>query len=70
MPFRDGFEILGEIRANPLWQSTPVVIITARDNEEHIARGFEEGISDYIIKPFKPAELKTRIKKALNATAS
>lgn len=70
MPFRDGFEILGEIRANHLWQSTPVIIITARDNEEHIARGFEEGVSDYITKPFKPAELMARVKKALKTTPS
>lgn len=69
MPYRDGFELLGEIRANRLWQNVPVLIITARDNEEHITRGVEAGVSDYITKPFKPADLIARIKKVLATPA-
>ncbi|HKK15207.1 MAG TPA: response regulator transcription factor [Gammaproteobacteria bacterium] len=69
MPYRDGFEILGEIRASRPWRNVPVLIITARDNEEHITRGVEAGVNDYIIKPFKPADLIARIKKILDTPA-
>lgn len=70
MPYRDGFEILGEIKASRSWCNVPVVIITASDNDEQINRAFEGGISDYVTKPFKPLELIARIKKALSLPMS
>ncbi len=61
MPFLDGFDILIRVRSQPGWQQVPVLILTAQDRQENIDRGFELGITDYIIKPFRPDELIRRI---------
>jgi len=61
MPFLDGFDILTRVRSQPGWQQVPVLILTAQDRKENIDRGFELGITDYIIKPFRPDELIKRI---------
>ncbi len=65
MPFRDGFEILQEIKSNAEWKDIPVFMLTGSDKENNIVKGFEHGISDYLTKPFKPGELVARIRRAL-----
>lgn len=69
MPFHDGFEVLREIKGKKDWQHIPVIMLTSKEDEEDIVKGFKEGITDYVTKPFKPAELVARIQRALNATA-
>ena len=67
MPFHDGFEVLQAIKANEQWRQIPVIMLTSRENEDDIVKGFREGITDYVTKPFKPAELVARIQRTLNA---
>ena len=47
-------------------KSIPVIMLTAKGQEKDIVRGFNLGSEDYIVKPFRPAELAARIKKVLN----
>ncbi len=54
----DGIDLLGEIRAT---QSTPVMVITARDGEVDRILGLELGADDYVTKPFSPREVVARI---------
>ena len=61
MPFLDGFDILGRVRARAGWNQVPVLILTAQDRQENIERGNELGVTDYIIKPFRIDELVKRI---------
>ena len=62
LPKKDGWSICREIKE---YSSVPVIIITARDNENDEVFGFEIGADDYIIKPFSINVLSTKIKKYL-----
>ena len=65
MPVMDGYEVLKKIKEDERTSSIPVIILTARGQEQDIVRGFDLGIEDYILKPFRPSELVARIKKTL-----
>ncbi|PIQ27790.1 hypothetical protein COW36_07725 [bacterium (Candidatus Blackallbacteria) CG17_big_fil_post_rev_8_21_14_2_50_48_46] len=65
MPGIDGFEVLEMIRKQREFDELPVVMLTSLKGEEHIARGFELGASDYLYKPFSPSELVIRIRRFL-----
>ena len=51
IPERDGFDICQEARAS---FGTPVIMLTARTQEEDMAQGFAVGADDYVTKPFSP----------------
>ena len=57
MPELDGLEVLRRVRADADVSRTPVVILSARAQEADVARGYAEGASGYVRKPFKPSEL-------------
>lgn len=65
LPFVDGFEILRRLRSTRPLRDLPVMLITSLGNEEDIARGFELGASDYLVKPFSPVELQARVQRLL-----
>ncbi len=65
MPRMDGFELLQRIRAVPCMARLPFVMVTSMGGEDDIARGFELGADDYILKPFSMADLLTRIRRLL-----
>jgi DNA-binding response OmpR family regulator len=62
MPKMDGFEVLEEIRQT---DNVPVIMLTARREEDDKIQGFESGTDDYVTKPFSPRELMVRIKALL-----
>ena len=57
LPGRNGFDICRDIRAG---SSIPIMMITARSDEEDRLAGFELGADDYICKPFSPREVAAR----------
>ncbi|HEY3266997.1 MAG TPA: ATP-binding protein [Armatimonadota bacterium] len=61
MPRKGGDELLRNVRALPLLAETPVLLITARADDEMRARLLGEGAQDYVTKPFTPAELRARV---------
>ena len=63
LPGRDGLQWLGELRARS--QDVPVLIITARGEEEQRILGLQSGADDYIVKPFSVRELDARIQTVL-----
>lgn len=65
MPVHDGMEVLRRIRANEEFGDVPVIILSARRNEDDIVRALEMGASDYIVKPFLPEELMVRLQRLL-----
>jgi two-component system cell cycle response regulator len=65
MPELDGFEVLSTLKNNADTFDIPVVLLTARQQEADILRGFSLGAEDYITKPFSPMELVARIKRTL-----
>jgi two-component system KDP operon response regulator KdpE len=67
MPDIDGFEVLRKIR---IASSVPVIMLTAKGEEDDRIKGLELGADDYITKPFSPRELVSRVKAVLRRTES
>jgi len=65
MPGMDGLEMCRRIRERPELASTPVVILSAKVEDDDIAAGYEAGADDYVTKPFEPEELAARINEHL-----
>src|SRR6266480_7527270 len=59
LPGRDGFSVVGELRKRGV--STPVLLLTAKDELESRVRGLEGGADDYVAKPFDLPELLARV---------
>lgn len=60
LPIKDGLEVLSELRGRK--DSTPVLILTARDSLEDRVKGLNVGADDYMVKPFDLPELEARVK--------
>lgn len=65
LPTLDGFEICRRIRS---WSQTPVLMLTARGDEDDRVQGLELGADDYLVKPFSPRELVSRVRAILRRT--
>lgn len=65
MPVKDGFSVLAELQADPQLPKIPVLMLTARASERDLLTGFKAGATDYIAKPFAPAELVRRVRMIL-----
>jgi two-component system KDP operon response regulator KdpE len=65
MPDIDGFEVLKTIRE---FSTVPVIMLTAKSEEEDRVRGLELGADDYVTKPFSPRELVSRVRAVLRRT--
>lgn len=65
MPYKNGFEVAKEIRRS---SQVPIIMLTARSEEEDKLQGFDLGIDDYVTKPFSTRELMARIKALLKRT--
>ena len=62
LPDMTGFEVLEKIRS---FSDVPIIVLTIRDDEVDELRGLEMGADDYIVKPFSPVNLLTRVKVVL-----
>jgi len=67
LPDVDGFEVLRIIREV---SSVPVIMLTAKGEEDDRVRGLELGADDYVTKPFSPRELVSRVRAVLRRTES
>lgn len=65
MPGMDGYQLCTEIKKNPDTQSTPVIILSSNEKNEHIEKGFEVGAAAYITKNNARKELLPYIKEIL-----
>ena len=70
MPVMDGFETLRRIQADPVLRSTPVVMLTALRQEEHVLNALKLGAADFLAKPFSPDELLARLSRVLRQVAA
>ena len=66
LPALDGMEVCRRIRA---WASTPILMLTARHGEEDRIAGLEMGADDYLVKPFSPREVVSRVKAILRRSS-
>jgi DNA-binding response OmpR family regulator len=63
MPDPDGFKVCRTLRADPHFMFTPIIIVTALDDNDSRVVAFGAGANDYITKPFHSNELVQRIEK-------
>ncbi|MGH8752113.1 MAG: phosphate regulon transcriptional regulator PhoB [Burkholderiales bacterium] len=69
LPGRSGLTLARELRSNPRTKSVPIIMVTARVEEDSKVSGLEQGVDDYITKPFSPRELLARVKAVLRRRA-
>lgn len=60
MPEIDGITLLTQLKNTPKWQAIPVIMLTARANEQDKLQALRIGVDDYLKKPFSPQELMVR----------
>lgn len=65
MPGMNGFEVLEHVKADDHLKHLPVILISALDDSENMARGITMGADDYLPKPFNPHILKARVGASL-----
>jgi two-component system phosphate regulon response regulator PhoB len=65
LPGMDGKDICRSLKSNPLTQSIPILMLTAKAEETDRLIGFELGADDYVTKPFSPKEMVLRVKAIL-----
>ena len=65
LPGQSGIEFVKQLRSDPLTRPVPVIMLTARGEEEDKVRGLKDGADDYVTKPFAPKELVARIEAVL-----
>ena len=69
LPNVSGIELCRQIRARPATRDIPVIMLTARGEEEDRVRGLDVGADDYVTKPFSMSELVARMRAVLRRTA-
>jgi len=63
MPDMDGFEVASYIRRRHRTSATPIIFLSAvSTSAEHVFRGYETGAVDYIIKPFDPVAIRSKVR--------
>jgi sigma-B regulation protein RsbU (phosphoserine phosphatase) len=69
MPDMDGYEVCRRLKADPATRDIPIVFLSALQEVQSKAAGFEAGGADYITKPFEILEVKARVRSLLRAKA-
>ncbi|MET8092507.1 ATP-binding protein [Micromonospora sp. NPDC005220] len=65
MPVLDGFDLVRRLRADPVTQALPVLVLSARAGGEASVEGLNLGADDYLVKPFAAAELMARVRASI-----
>jgi two-component system, cell cycle response regulator len=65
MPGLDGYEVCRRLKQDPETMQLPVIFLSGQTTTDQKIRGLELGATDYIAKPFEPAELQARVRAAL-----
>ncbi len=65
MPMMTGLELAQRLKREPHTAEIPIILLTAKSEENDKLKGFDAGVDDYVVKPFSPRELLARIKAVL-----
>ena len=65
-----GYDLLREVRASPELSQTPFIMITAESKTENVIAAKKAGVSNYIVKPFNAATLKTKMEAVFPGSAA
>lgn len=67
MPNMSGLDFARAVRATPIGQAVPILLVTTRGAREDIIAAVEAGVNNYILKPFTPSVLKEKIDRLMAA---
>lgn len=62
LPSMDGYQVCQIIKHNVLYQSIPIIMLSAKIKREDISKGLEHGADDYMTKPFEPEKLVEKVR--------
>ncbi|HEY6567035.1 MAG TPA: response regulator [Actinomycetota bacterium] len=65
MPGLDGYQVCARLREDPDLAAVPVIFLTARAQEDDVARGYALGVIEYVTKPFDPEALVATVRRSL-----
>ena len=65
MPGLSGLDVCAQLRREEATATLPVIMLTAKAQEQDVATGFAAGADDYVVKPFSPRELVSRVQAVL-----
>jgi CheY-like chemotaxis protein len=68
MPNKDGWEVIKEVRSNPKTKDIPVIVLTAKNEDSDMFKGYDLGANYYITKPFTKAQLLYGLKLMFEVT--
>ena len=68
LPYVSGIEICRRLRRDTDTRDLPIILLTARSEEDDRVRGLEAGADDYVVKPFSPSELIARVRAVMRRT--
>jgi two-component system phosphate regulon response regulator PhoB len=69
LPDRSGIDLMRELRAEERTRALPVIMLTARSAETDRVSGLDAGADDYVVKPFSPRELMSRVRAVFRRKA-
>jgi class 3 adenylate cyclase/DNA-binding response OmpR family regulator len=69
MPHMTGLQLCEHLREDPKWKNLPIILVTALNSKEDIAKGLDAGANDFINKPFDRTELLARVRSMLRLKA-
>ncbi|MFA7280967.1 MAG: response regulator [Sterolibacterium sp.] len=65
MPKKSGFEVCQEVRANPDWAATKLIMLTAKGRDTEVQKGMALGADAYVTKPFSTKDLVIKVRSVL-----
>ena len=65
MPKKNGFDVCAEVRADPAFAGTRILMLTARGRDTEVAKGLALGADAYMTKPFSNKELVDKVRELL-----
>ncbi len=66
MPEMDGYEVIRYLRDRDFTKDIPIIFLTAKAQQKDVIKGLEVGGNDYVVKPYKFADLSKKVAKWLN----
>ena len=69
MPVMHGYDLMAEMKRNPVFMNIPIIVLTSRAGEKHRQKAIDMGAQDYLVKPFEEQEMIEALKKLLSSAA-
>ena len=69
MPVMHGYDLIAEMKRNPVYSNIPIIVLTSRAGEKHRQKAMDMGAQDYLVKPFEEQEMVEALKKLLSGAA-